>query len=74
MAQDLKANIWKYLRLERVTSKEDRIISGLWNGSIKVWDIETGECLKKLGGEHVKGITSVAITKLVKYSVGHMIP
>ena len=40
--------------------KDNRIISGSWDKTIKIWDINTGECLKTLEG-HTDNVNSVFV-------------
>ena len=53
-----------------VTISQDAkyIVSGLENGSVKVWDRESGRLLKILEG-HTRAVRSVAISQDVKYIV-----
>ncbi len=38
-----------------------RAVSGAWDNTIRVWDIETGQCLKVVEG-HTNSVTSVALS------------
>ncbi len=45
----------------KLTSDNNKIISGYTNGTIKIWDLETGYCLNTLEG-HKDWITSIELT------------
>jgi WD40 repeat protein len=61
--------------VESVTFGKDgkNIVSGSWDGTAKIWNIETGECLKTLRSDRlyenmnitgVKGLTEAEILSL----------
>ena len=47
--------------LRELFRKDQLIVSGSFDNSIKIWDVETGECLNTLKG-HSNGIRSVAFS------------
>lgn len=45
-------------------SKEgDFLVTGSANGQIRVWQLATGKCIKKLDAAHTAGVTSVSFSK-----------
>ena len=45
-----------------------RIVSGLWDGSIEVWDVETGASVRRLTG-HRSWVTSVVVSPDSKHII-----
>jgi WD40 repeat-containing protein SMU1 len=41
----------------------EMLASGAESGQVKVWRIATGECLRRLGSAHPKGVTAVAFSE-----------
>ena len=57
------------IRSIEVDEKSNKIISASNDETIKIWDLETGECLKTLN-DHTNGVTSILILKDNKFISG----
>jgi len=51
-----------------VTADGRRVVSGSWDGTLQVWDSETGTCLQVLEG-HAGQVTAVSVTSDGRYAV-----
>jgi len=45
------------------TRDSEMLASGDVNGAVKIWKINTGQCLRKMMAAHTKGVTSISFTK-----------